>query len=350
MSADPDKLEIARLDALVKLRGDEDSLRALLEKATTRRDAEMAVYARVIADYEARIAAIAGQVQAERTRAREVLQTLASAHERRRLALEGAQAKLQECEFRHSIGEYSAEQFATASQQAEAAIVECEAAFESVRVLRERYLELLADVPAAEVAAPDPPRAAVAPAKAPASAKVPAPAPVAPATPAAPPAAAAPVAPVAPPVPPIVPPPVPAPSPVAAAPPVESDATVYMPQPSPGDFSVPGQGDALDTGSFGTVLISAALLIEQRGGLPGMHHRLGLLTTIGRTADNHIVVPLKDVSRRHAEVRMAPNGYLLKDLESPNGTFVNGNRVTEHLLQDNDSVMIGETEFRFRKP
>lgn len=342
MSADPDKLEITRLDALVKLRGDEDSLRSLLEKAIVRRDAEMAVYARVIADYQARLAAIEAQVQDERTRARDVLQTLAAMHERKRQALESAQAKLQECEFRHSIGEYSAEQFAAASKAAQASIAEGEAAFESVRVLRERYLELLSDVPVPEGAVP---AAVQTPAVPPAPVAAPKPAPAAPPVPPAP--AAAPVRAVPPVPPPAAVPPAP-PAPPAA--PAEPDATVYMAQPSPEDFAVPGQGSPLDTGSFGTVLISAGLLIEQRGGLPVTHHRLGLLTTIGRTADNHIVVAQKDVSRRHAEVRMVPAGYLLKDLDSPNGTFVNGARMTEHLLQDNDSVMIGETEFRFRKP
>lgn len=342
MSADPDKLEITRLDALVKLRGDEDSLRSLLEKAIVRRDAEMAVYTRVIADYQARLAAIEAQVQDERTRARDVLQTLAAVHERRRQGLESAQAKLQECEFRHSIGEYSAEQFAAASKAAQASIVEDEAAFESVRVLRERYLELLADVPAPAGAAPAAAKApVVSPAPAPVAVPVQPPAPAAPPVPPVPPAPAAA---------PRVMPPMPAPAVAPPAAPAEPDATVYMPQPSPEDFAVPGQGSPLDTGSFGTVLISAGLLIEQRGGLPVTHHRLGLLTTIGRTADNHIVVAQKDVSRRHAEVRMVPAGYMLKDLDSPNGTFVNGARMTERLLQDNDSVTIGETEFRFRKP
>lgn len=330
MSADPDKLEITRLDALVTLRGDEDALRLLLEKAIARRDAEMAVYAKVIADYQARIAGIAAQVQAERPRAHAVLQTLAAVHERRRQALEAAQAKLQECEFRHSIGEYSDAQLATASQAAQASIAECETAFESVRVLRERYLELFADV-----AQPAAPPVAASPVAA-------APVPPTPPVPQKPAVAAAPV----PPVPPVVPAPVRGP----AAAPVESDATVYMAQPSPEDFLVPGKDDPNDTGGFGTVLISAALLIEQRCGLPITHYRLGMLTTIGRTADNHIVVPLKDVSRRHAEVRMVPNGYLLKDLESPNGTFVNGARITEHLLKDGDLVTVGETVFAFKKP
>lgn len=337
MSADPDKLEITRLDALVKLRGDEDALRALLEKAIARRDAEMAVYASVIADYQGRIAGIAAQVQAERPRAHEVLQTLAAAHDRRKQALDSAQARLQECEFRHSIGEFTDAQLATASTAAQASIAECEAAFESVRVLRERYLELFSDVPAAAALSAAPKLTPPAP-PVPAAAQAPAVA--------APPKAASPVPPVAVPV----LPPVPAPVPAPAAPTVESDATVYMAQPSPGDFLVPGKDDPNETGGFGTVLISAGLLIEQRGGLPVTHYRLGLLTTIGRTADNHIVVALKDVSRRHAEVHMVSNGYLLKDLDSPNGTFVNGTRVTEHLLKDGDSVMVGETVFAYRKP
>ena len=59
---------------------------------------------------------------------------------------------------------------------------------------------------------------------------------------------------------------------------------------------------AEDAEAFATVAISSALLIEDRAGQPGAHHRLGILTTIGRTPDNQVVVPVREVSRRHAEI------------------------------------------------
>ena len=352
MSADSHDIDVSRLDALVKLKSDEEAVRTLLEKAISRRDQEMAVYARVIADYQKRIAALGGQAQAVRERALEALRALETQHDTRREAVERAHAQLQECEFRHQLGEFTPEQFANCQQAAQTAIAAREAEFEAVRSVHARYTELLsAELGASAVSAPVTPVAPVitsTPAVPPATKAAAPPVAPPPAAP-APPAAVAPV-PSTPPAPPVATPSARPAAPVAAVRP-EPDATVYMAQPSPDDFKLPGQGPTTeDSGAFGTVLIASPLLIEQRSGLPGSHHRLGLLTTIGRTADNQIVVPLKDVSRRHAEIAMKPNGYVLKDLDSPNGTFVNGARITEHLLQDGDSVMIGEHVFVFQKP
>jgi pSer/pThr/pTyr-binding forkhead associated (FHA) protein len=67
----------------------------------------------------------------------------------------------------------------------------------------------------------------------------------------------------------------------------------------------------------------------------------------GRDAASDVVVTAGDVSRRHAEIRATPEGYLLEDL-SVNGTFVNGRRIAkEHLLARADVIRIGTDEFRF---
>src|SRR5262249_60970263 len=49
---------------------------------------------------------------------------------------------------------------------------------------------------------------------------------------------------------------------------------------------------------------------------------------IGRAADNEVVVSDLSVSRYHAELRRSPRGYEIVDLNSHNGTYVNGQRVT----------------------
>ena len=67
----------------------------------------------------------------------------------------------------------------------------------------------------------------------------------------------------------------------------------------------------------------------------------------GRDASCDVVVPQAEVSRRHAEIVPAEQGYLVKDT-SANGLFVNGERVQgEHLLARADVVRIGSEEFRF---
>ncbi|HUL69113.1 MAG TPA: FHA domain-containing protein [Gemmatimonadales bacterium] len=67
----------------------------------------------------------------------------------------------------------------------------------------------------------------------------------------------------------------------------------------------------------------------------------------GREAGCDIVVPSKEVSRRHAEIMAAPQGYVLVD-SSVNGTFVNGERVAaQRLLSRADVIRVGDHEFRF---
>jgi hypothetical protein len=64
-----------------------------------------------------------------------------------------------------------------------------------------------------------------------------------------------------------------------------------------------------------------------------------LQLSIGRTAENKIVLNDSFVSRQHAELIFMDNGQvLLKDLGSSNGTFVNGNKVIEYYLRVGDTV------------
>jgi pSer/pThr/pTyr-binding forkhead associated (FHA) protein len=68
---------------------------------------------------------------------------------------------------------------------------------------------------------------------------------------------------------------------------------------------------------------------------------------IGRGADATIRVSDSSVSRRHAEVRPAGDGWVLADLGSTNGTRVNGMPVTERKLEDGDAIGVGDATLRF---
>ena len=70
--------------------------------------------------------------------------------------------------------------------------------------------------------------------------------------------------------------------------------------------------------------------------------------TIGRSKDNHVVLFDHTASRRHAKVRKTQDGYLLMDLDSHNGTHVNGSRVTSRILRHNDLVEIGNSVLSFQ--
>jgi ABC transport system ATP-binding/permease protein len=68
---------------------------------------------------------------------------------------------------------------------------------------------------------------------------------------------------------------------------------------------------------------------------------------IGRTPDNDLVVEDLGVSRKHAELRKSQSGrYQIVDLGSHNGTFVNGARVRQAELNEDDIVSIGHSTFR----
>jgi phosphoserine phosphatase RsbU/P len=79
----------------------------------------------------------------------------------------------------------------------------------------------------------------------------------------------------------------------------------------------------------------------------------GSVTILGRQADCAICLPAKAVSRQHAQVVHTPEGYQVEDLESSNGTFVNGARLAPHsltLLSENDTLEIGPYTFSLKAP
>jgi pSer/pThr/pTyr-binding forkhead associated (FHA) protein len=64
--------------------------------------------------------------------------------------------------------------------------------------------------------------------------------------------------------------------------------------------------------------------------------------TIGRRGDNHVVIENLAVSGHHAKIIPHEKGYVLADLKSKNGTFVNGRRIKTYLLKHKDVVTVGK--------
>ena len=84
------------------------------------------------------------------------------------------------------------------------------------------------------------------------------------------------------------------------------------------------------------------------GDLDPQPHYLEPLTFIGRTPENQVRIYKPAVSRRHAQITESASGWLLRDLSSENGTYVNGQRINEHLLADGDRVQFGTSRFVVR--
>ncbi len=69
---------------------------------------------------------------------------------------------------------------------------------------------------------------------------------------------------------------------------------------------------------------------------------LGLMVTIGRLPDNNVIIDNPAVSSHHACIFRDGEDFVVEDLGSTNGTFVNGRRVARQALRDGDVLLVGK--------
>ncbi len=92
----------------------------------------------------------------------------------------------------------------------------------------------------------------------------------------------------------------------------------------------------------------AAMLVSLIGPSKGARYLLDPGSTrIGRATSNEIFLDDVTVSRKHAVISKEGNEYLLHDLGSLNGTYVNGELVAEKHLRDGDELQIGKFRMHF---
>ena len=98
------------------------------------------------------------------------------------------------------------------------------------------------------------------------------------------------------------------------------------------------------------VLRERPVLTITRGPGVGQVFELGsqAAVSIGRAKANEVVVNDVSVSSEHCRIRPEDGHFVLHDLKSTNGTFVNERRVTRHVLTEGDIVKIGETSLLFK--
>lgn len=73
----------------------------------------------------------------------------------------------------------------------------------------------------------------------------------------------------------------------------------------------------------------------------------GAVTVIGRGSTADITVDDAGVSRSHLELKVTPGGVIATDLNSTNGTYVEGHRITAATLLDGNTITIGKTRIMF---
>ena len=88
-------------------------------------------------------------------------------------------------------------------------------------------------------------------------------------------------------------------------------------------------------------------LLIVSGPLRGRECELEETCILGRGSNCHIYLGDLIVSRQHARVTRTPSGYMLEDLDSGNGTFVNDHRVVKQILTEDDEIRIGDSVLRF---
>ena len=69
-------------------------------------------------------------------------------------------------------------------------------------------------------------------------------------------------------------------------------------------------------------------------------------TTVGRVSDNAFEIPEASVSSHHAEILLRGNDVVIRDLDSTNGTFINGEKITEAVLKPGQTLRFGTVELR----
>ena len=91
-----------------------------------------------------------------------------------------------------------------------------------------------------------------------------------------------------------------------------------------------------------------AKLVVLSEGMTGQSYELKVdKTTVGRVDDNTFQIAQPSVSSHHCEVLLRGNDVVIKDLNSTNGTFINGQQVTgEAVLKPGQVLRLGEVEIR----
>ncbi len=97
--------------------------------------------------------------------------------------------------------------------------------------------------------------------------------------------------------------------------------------------------------------MAMAFLLVERGELAGSRIELKHFpVSIGRDPSNDIVLHDTESSRHHLRIKKRGRLFILEDLESRNGTYINGDRVINATIGNGDRILVGTTEFAFVAP
>ncbi len=280
-------IDVSSISELVRIRREEDVLRDRMARMDASREKVSAVvFARVRSDYESRRAALESESGPLKERARlEYAKLKAARGEAQRLVEESSLEK-EELEFRKELGEYPEEEVLPRMAECERRLAERRSELDEIEMLRAQFVGAFRSEHELESSGETPDARTIA----------------------------------------------------------SRGEETLVAAGSGATFPVPTSDEA---GS--TVVLSFPRLVLLSGDAPPEEFPLRPgVTSIGRSPKNQIRLPQSEVSRHHADVIAGIEGYRIIDGGSDNGLFVNGTRVTEHMLADGDVIQIGTQKLVFR--
>ncbi len=86
-----------------------------------------------------------------------------------------------------------------------------------------------------------------------------------------------------------------------------------------------------------------AVIIHEKGGQPRRQEFTKSEVTIGRVQGNDIILPKQNVSKRHSRIVVKDGKFIIVDLKSTNGTYVNGRKIASPMvIKQSDKIYIGD--------
>lgn len=94
---------------------------------------------------------------------------------------------------------------------------------------------------------------------------------------------------------------------------------------------------------------SPSRIVIINGDEAGAAYPIKGMVTFGRARSNTVFLRDVKISRQHAQIEERAGQYVLTDLNSSNGTFVNGERIKEHVLSNNDEIQMGDVVMQYQE-
>jgi hypothetical protein len=303
-------IDQSAIKELSSIKTEQETVQKRLEKMEAKRESvSEEVYDRVHVDYTGRYEELEDTARPLKESAKSEYVKLSALLERMAANFEEVRLAKEELTFRHELGEFDEKEFKDQIEESEKKLKECDAELKQGEVLKGKFVAAFHSEDELEgQAAAEPP-----------------------------------------------PPPPPVEEEVIESDeqPAEVDATAELEPVQPEAAEPPAPPP--ERGSDATALLTMPSFVYREDDGTEQEYPLALgTTTIGRLNTNDICVPLDVVSRHHARVEMAEEGFMIIDQDSENGIYINGERVKQHLLVDGDKVELGpgtrEFEFRFTEP